>query len=855
MKVTSHTKIGFGLYLGLMGGLVAGAGRAALLLVSENYSWDEICRYALNLLQAGTIQFLPWGILVGALLGVLWVYFDRLDGFILSGMLVAVPYLPLFYFINKKFLPGFFTTVSLAANGFLLLAAFGAIIIVFIRWLKDIRFLSHLYSRGLLIVAIAILATVNLGYLLQDTEKKLQAASSTPADLASLLKQDILPEAGGDEAADKERLRRYFAGTNRKRLVMLPEKLSLKDSSTIVADAEKVVRREFSFLNITKTLPHEIDWRSNPTSDREWLLALNRQDWLIELALAYHLTGDSRYARTFDEIMRGWFKQNPMLRWKNESDNIWRLIETSARITDSWIEAFALFFDAKEVSDEVRWRMLASLHDHAQFLAHFRSPRRNHLLQETFGLVAVAAAFPEFKMSELWLEIARARLDFALRTDVYPDGGYTEGSTYYHRFAIRILQQIGDFAAKHEVGLSDFFHAQLEKMYEFLMFTARPDGVMPQMNDGFHAKNVRVLFEKPAEIYARPDFKSFAGNTEPGAYTEGASRSYPYSGIYVMRSDWRADGRYMIIDAGPFGSSHGHEDKLSFELFALGKPFIVESGTFTYQQNRWRRYFTSSFAHNTIVIDDRSQLRYPDEGKWVNAPADSLPNTWLSNEKFDYLEAKYADGYGNIKEDVLHGLSHTRRILFVKPHYWIVWDVVGPAGEHRVQQFWHLAPGTELTRAEEGAFTVSYAPGPHLYVKSFSPDGASIVEISGSVKPVQGWVSKKYGEKEPAPVLAITMSGSLPASIVTVFIPGARTDHMLEIMLRKVSSNKRVLPASSAVSLSINTSEFEDQVLLAPGIDGTKESGSLSTKEQLFINRTLSNGEFRQIRLEQVQPL
>ena len=255
---------------------------------------------------------------------------------------------------------------------------------------------------------------------------------------------------------------------------------------------------------------------------------------------------------------------------------------------------------------------LLQFHDHAQYLAHFRSPRRNHLLQETFGLLAVAAAFPEFKMSETWLEIAKRRLDFAMRTDVYPDGGYTEGSIYYHRFAVRILQQISGFAAEYRVELSSFFHNQLEKMYGFLMFTARPDGTMPQMNDGFHAKNLRRLFDLPAQTYSRSDFDFFASAGREGAPADETSKEYPYSGIYVMRSNWSPDSRYLIFDAGPFGSSHGHEDKLSLELFAYGKPFIIESGTFTYQQNRWRKYFTSSFAHNTIVVDGRSQLRYPD---------------------------------------------------------------------------------------------------------------------------------------------------------------------------------------------------------------------------------------------------
>lgn len=836
-KASVFKKCVYASYLGFFLGILAGLGRVLFLFYSDDYASAEFSGLLLNYLQVSLNQFAAVGFVLGLAFGLFATLIKSVEGLSLAGLIVAIPLLPVVYYLNKNVLPAKFHPLSLAGNGFLLLLACSASVFIFVRYLRGTQFLSRLYSKSVLVILGGSLAVINLAYFLQPAERKLQAASSRSSDLIALFKDGTFGKTVPDAGSPAEEIKKYFTTTRSKRLLALSQRLMLKDSLTIIADAERVTRHEFTFLGVTKTLSGEISWHENPTHDREWLLALNRQDWLIELAMAYYLTQDPRYARTFDAIMRSWFKQNRMPRWKDESDNVWRLIETSARITDSWIEAFGIFWDSEDVSDDVRMNMLASFQDHAMYLAHFRSPRRNHLLQETFGLLAVAAAFPEFKMSEKWLEIAKSRLDFAMRTDVYPDGGYTEGSTYYHRFAVRILQQIADFAKLHDVRLSDFFYVQLEKMYDFLMYVSRPDGIMPQMNDGFHAKNLRPLFEKPAEMFGRHDFRYFATGGASGEPPGETSAAYPYSGTYAMRGDWGDEARYMLVDAGPFGSSHGHEDKLSFELFAYGKPFIVESGTFTYVQGRWRRYFRSTFAHNTIVIDGRGQLRFPHEENWVNNPAEPLPNDWISTSDFDFLEATYSSDYGNIKEDVINGLKHTRRWLFVKPNYWIIWDVVAGTGKHEAKLLFHFNTGISLKEIEGGNLRASYSEGPSLYLKTITPDGARRSIVSGREKPIQGWVSPTYGEKMPAPVLTLASSDNLPITFVTVLFPAKEAEEPFQASLLPLKLDGSPTPGNIAIALKVVYGLVEDDLLLAPGRMETKGIAGDDSSSQLLITR------------------
>lgn len=817
---------------GFLLGFVAGLGRVLLFFYTEDYASFEIRAFALNYIVGSVDFLLPIGLVAGLLLAGAWLLFDRIEGFILAGVTATIPLLPILYVLNKRFFPGRTDPLSLAGNGIGLLVVLGATLWLFRRRFDRKTFIARFAKKWLWGSVLGLVIIGNLLYLTQSSERKLKPAPKAPAELADLFAVDCEAKAASDVSAFKK----YFGQNLSKHLILFQDMLALKDTSEVVAAADRVLKRKFNFLNEERTLPKEIDWRTNLTGDREWILALNRMDWIWDLAAAYYLTGRPQYAKAFDSIMSMWLSQNPMPEWKDESDNVWRLIETSVRITDSWIEAFAIFFNAPEVSDEVRIGMIASFHDHAQFLAHFRSPQRNHLLQETFGLLAIATAFPEFKMSSAWMQIAQKRLDFAIRNDVYSDGGYNEGSTYYHRFAIRILQRIADFAAAYDVKLSPFFLQQLEKMYEFLMHTARPDGVMSAMNDGYHAKNLRILFEKPAEMFGRKDFEFFATAGKKGHEPGEHSIYFPYSGIAVSRSSWQEDAAFAIFDGGLFGSSHGHEDKLNFELFAFGKPFVVEAGTFTYVVNRWRKYFTSSFAHNTIVVDGRSQKRFPLEKEWVNRPERELPNIWISNGHLDYFQSTYEDGYGNIKEDILAGISHTRRMIFLRPDYWVLWDLVEGDGEHLVQQLLHFPSEPSVTVSDETAIEIKYPAGPFMCVRGALPSGTTLTLAKAQEKPIQGWVSSEYGEKQGAPAAVYSWKGKLPVSFVSVFYPSA-TNVKLEVAMYGVQMDGHELPPTKAIALVVGTEGQQDTLMLAPDIVGLKRCLGRSADSQLWLRR------------------
>jgi uncharacterized heparinase superfamily protein len=101
------------------------------------------------------------------------------------------------------------------------------------------------------------------------------------------------------------------------------------------------------------------------------------------------------------------------------------------------------------------------------------------------------------------------------------------------------------------------------------------------------------------------------------AYAErlGIPVEAPHTGWTILADSglaaWRDERQFLLADVGPIGpphlAAHGHCDSLSFEWHIGGVPFVVDSGTLTYEPSPERLASRSVRAHNTVEIDGREQ--------------------------------------------------------------------------------------------------------------------------------------------------------------------------------------------------------------------------------------------------------
>ena len=571
----------------------------------------------------------------------------------------------------------------------------------------------------------------------------------------------------------------------------------------------------------------KIDWRYNPTSYQEWLWMLNRHEWWALFAMAYARTGDERYANAFVSQMIDWVQSNPPPPRKDEKSPTWRLMEIGLRLGTSWIPAFGLFYSSRPFTDEAKLMMLRAIYDHARFLFLFKT-NRNHLLRESNGLAYVSTTFPEFKEAKLWQRKALARLDQELSKQINQDGSHIELSTGYQWLVTDEFEKTHDLLEKHGLSLPvEDLTGRLEKMYQVLASLVRPDGTFPQINDGFIHWPVTRLAQAGAKL-GRDDFVYVGTTGNQGVPPKNRSVGIDDAGLYVMRSDWTEDARYLLFDSGPYGGPHGHEDKLSIELYAFGQSFIVDCGSYTYDKaDPFRTYFVGSQSHNTILVDGQSQVR-----RWQKEnldPKTAVGNyaTWISRPDFDYVAASYSDGYSVFEfkppQDArtIKDVTHTRHILFVKPDYWVIVDELEATHPHDYQLLFHAAPEIGVTLVSGKKVVLASKPdAARLYLVPADPQSVQVNSFAGSQEPIQGWYSAEHEVKVPINTIVYEATKAALMRMATLLYPCSPGQTADEVNLMPLTLTK-----GEGMGFVVTTPHGRDYLVFSQD-PGTKQFGS-----------------------------
>lgn len=468
-----------------------------------------------------------------------------------------------------------------------------------------------------------------------------------------------------------------------------------------------------------------------------------------ELSRAYYATGNEKYAAELVAQMKSWISDCPVPvdKPENTAFSRWRTIEAGIRMGSVWPDVFFRILRAKSFDDEAMILMLKSFAEHAQYLMKFPT-RGNWLTMETNGLYHAGAIFPEFREAGSWRDTAVARLYRELDIQVYPDGAQIELAPGYHGVALRNFLGPVRLVPLTGFQLPADYLAKLEKMFAYFLYSSQPGFRMPPLNDSGAGDITGYMTEAFTYFPERFDFQWVATHGASGKVPEITSCEFPYAGQYIMRSGWDPDARWLLMDGGPFGFGHQHEDKLNIILTAYGKSLLVEGGVYTYDASDWRRYVLGSYSHNIVLVDGMEQNRRksPRDSYVIKNP---LPHTWESNGEWDHAAACFDEGYG---QEALRTVKHTRHVFFLKPDLFVVADQLKPSDDkmHRYEAMFHLdAPEVQIN----GMSILTQGEGPALEIKAMGADKVRV--IKGQKEPyVQGWIpdgSSGYGGIRPIP--------------------------------------------------------------------------------------------------------
>jgi len=612
---------------------------------------------------------------------------------------------------------------------------------------------------------------------------------------------------------------KFFSSFRQKeKIIEMLRRLDNRAVGQILEKAEKITEGKFDLLGY-QNLDFGVgfDWHYEPvsgkhsplkhwkqfnefddaaeTGDKKIVWELNRHQHFFTLGTAYLLTKDEIFTKTFVRHLDSWMEQNPPgfgINWVSSLEVAFRAM--------SWLWAFHFFKDSENFTAEVFEKAVKFLHVHARhiekYLSTYYSPNTN-LTGEALGLYYLGTQLSFFNRAEHWRKTGADILFAELDRQILPDGVFFEQSTWFQRYTIDFYLQFlilkalsGDEIAPE---LQKKLESKIQKMLDFMMYVARPDGTTPLIgdDDGGHtlpngsseSNDFRAVLSTGAVLFGRGDYKFAAGDlAEETLWLSGAesvhefanlesrqpeesSKSFADAGYFIMRDGWAETDNYLLVDCGNLGAlsgGHSHADTLAIDLAADGRTLLVDPGTFTFHESKeLRDYFRTSAAHNTLSVNNQSSSEPGGTFGWKTRAQAKL-HSWIAENRFDFFEGSH-DGYNRLSSSA----AHTRSILFLKNDYWIMRDYAETRGANDYALNFHFNAGTQpkIEKAENGSFSVGEIPENEAGLKLF------IFGDNGGWQEKESPFSPRYGKRINAPCLQFESKGIGSQEFFTFLLP------------------------------------------------------------------------------------
>lgn len=560
--------------------------------------------------------------------------------------------------------------------------------------------------------------------------------------------------------------------------------------------------------------PTGLDWYGSPLS------CLTRFPVLGALREAIFHTGDPKYIRwTVDHIL-GYIDAYPIRDfaghtvregWVNHTtvSKPWYWCMVPERLTEL-SETIHLIRRCPQVADEALLRILERM---VQEVAYLRfeiktmvDARHNGGCAMIYSMAQALTILDDFARTPAWRAYDAELAAQYLREAFYPDGMCIELTTAYSA-SVSLFQQGMAYALRDEEAIRAI-QDKVKEMVTCLVALADPTWWLPSFGD-LYARQVGEYIDPPvprwldlpwAETVRR---QTYDGPLPP--FTEWPVKGQEqWCGYYAVRSGWEPQARYMAIDAGPWGTTHRHGDRLSFVLTACGVKFIIDPSSTRYASNEPDAFVStqpSGFLHNAITVDGVDEFMVHD--CVPNGPTETkepLRNRWETGEAYTLFVGDYAFA-------PLRPVRWERRLLFVDRSCWLLQDILtGDQPTAQVEQNFQFEADIEI--AFQDATTLATAPDgarlvllplsgglvPHLTVgdrkphTTYWPNGTPKTVLASEDDHDQihgrGWTGRGGNRLIPAPAVTYVGSVNLPASLTVALIPlepGQGLDALLEI--------------------------------------------------------------------------
>ena len=570
------------------------------------------------------------------------------------------------------------------------------------------------------------------------------------------------------------------------------------DVNYTLKKAKEFANHKFIIFDQALEFEDDIDWHKDPLTKRSWpkkyygridyysdqklsdikySWELNKHHHFVTLGKAYYYTKDERYAKEFTKQISSWMKQNQFevgINWIGNMQIAQRII--------SWIISYHFFNKSNYFKKYCLEDFLKSIYYQAEILFNKRhAPRNNHRIGAICGIIITGLAFPEFKKFNQWINDGFEELEEALEEQIFQDGVDKEQTISYQKAVIELLLLTYTIVERNNLEFPEQVKKKLHQMITHLAYLTTPDEKLPIVGDNSDERgfifsevsdfwDVKTIISAGAVIFNDPLLKTIGktytvedfwllgmdgykkwDSIQPLKGNLETAKSFKKGGHFIIRSDWERNADYLFVRCGEFGfnkaCAHSHCDLLGVILYVLGKPVLVDSGTFRYNTTKEiRDYYRKASAHNTVQVDDDEQAR--------------MEGTFKSASRIIVAKClEFKDGYfkGYMKSET--GIKYIREITRLEKGCFSILDTIGTVKKdskpHTIRWFFNIPSTLEVNGSlSKNSFCIMDSD---INIE-IGASGGGRWEIG------RGFISPRYGRKERCTRVCFLLESSLPIS-------------------------------------------------------------------------------------------
>lgn len=563
-----------------------------------------------------------------------------------------------------------------------------------------------------------------------------------------------------------------------------------------------------------------LDWSSLPTGphgDRLYRLRPHRFGFLPRLALASYLGMPS--VQALHVTLAGW------LEWagtdKGAQDAYFSNLVVVYRVLAlSWAAPFlaAMAEEGNETAANVCLQLFHILAADCAQLSPLigGSAPNNHRLADQFAAWFLAVCYPELVPSAGSPETLEAAWLAELRRQFQEDGTNFEQSFHYHELGCEMALAYLVISLRRGAAPAG---PALTRIAAMLRFQAAPAGrrgrgfalgdttddpLLPLDDGGSSARGAwRILYRALCDPAFPPTAATAAGAERAYWLLEslngvscsllpdlsqplGPLAAFPDGGYFCFRDEVSDD--YLLFRSGPAPGSavfpgHAMSDLLSVYWNTGGRAVLEPAGTYSYAAGGSsadggpaapRSYFRSPSAHNGPVLSGHDPLGAP-RGRFRNYDSGARAVTRLLD-----LENVLLWTEGRLEErGALNGWQ--RGVLRVPGHFVLIYDRVPDLPDNAdLACHWQFAPEAALSLSSPRQVAATLEGASFYLCASESIAGIDVAE--GRQAPAAGWVSRRYGELEPAPQVICRLQRGSRAAAFAIGAAGNRPLPEVEVL-------------------------------------------------------------------------